>query len=173
MKRLPVTDQRNWTRQAHPNNHCPHSNWWFLLWHRAYLYHFESICQDVLGDPTFRVPYWKWRRSRTFPRRLLTKTVRLLTAHASGHQQQSCSPIRCQDQFRCASVLTSRAVVETLIGNRFQMRRYDWSSVFAVPVQTLVGSHRRTAGKCKRLSASKPQASFRSSSCCYRSHRWP
>jgi hypothetical protein len=40
-----------------------------------------------------------------------------------------------QDEFRCVSVLTSRAVVETIIGNRFQTRRCDCSFVLTVPVQ--------------------------------------
>jgi len=44
-----------------------------------------------------------------------------------------------QDEFRCASVLTSRSVVEALIVNRFQIRRCDCSFVLAVPMQTLVG----------------------------------
>src|ERR1700760_364401 len=41
-----------------------------------------------------------------------------------------------QDEFRCVSVLTSRTVVQTIIGNRFQKRRCDCSFVLTVPVQT-------------------------------------
>ncbi len=41
-----------------------------------------------------------------------------------------------QDEFRCVSVLTSRSVVRTIIGIRFQTRCFDCSFVLAVPVQT-------------------------------------
>src|SRR5688500_14408928 len=38
MRALPSSDPRNWTRQAQIHlNFCPHGNWFFLPWHRAYL----------------------------------------------------------------------------------------------------------------------------------------
>jgi tyrosinase len=61
MKGLPSDDPRNWRQQANiHNNYCPHNNWWFLPWHRAYLYYFENICRDVLQDSSFNLPYWDW-----------------------------------------------------------------------------------------------------------------
>src|SRR5262245_36398145 len=46
MKALPSSDPRNWTRQAQIHfDHCPHGNWYFLPWHRAYLFLFEQICR--------------------------------------------------------------------------------------------------------------------------------
>ncbi|WP_285374233.1 tyrosinase family protein [Pseudomonas sp. lyk4-TYG-107] len=71
MKALDQSDPKNpmsWNNQALIHqNYCPHSNWWFLPWHRAYLFYFESICQSMLGDPDFRLPYWNWTRDRSIP----------------------------------------------------------------------------------------------------------
>ncbi len=69
MQALPAaTDQRNWTNQASIHfNHCPHTNWWLLPWHRAYLVYFERICQKLSGDSTFAIPYWNWTIDQTVP----------------------------------------------------------------------------------------------------------
>lgn len=37
-----------------------HGGWWFLPWHRAYLYFHEQILGELIGDPTFALPYWDW-----------------------------------------------------------------------------------------------------------------
>jgi tyrosinase len=68
MKNLPASDPRNWRQQANiHNNYCPHTNWWFLPWHRAYLYYFEDICRNVLNDPSFTLPYWNWTAEPRIP----------------------------------------------------------------------------------------------------------
>ncbi|WP_408601968.1 tyrosinase family protein [Pseudomonas sp. PLMAX] len=68
MKDREPNDPLSWESQAQIHqNHCPHGNWWFLPWHRAYLFHFESICQKVLSDPSFRLPYWNWTKDRSVP----------------------------------------------------------------------------------------------------------
>jgi hypothetical protein len=41
-------------------NQCPHGNWWFLPWHRAYLFYFERILQWAAEDPTLTLPYWNY-----------------------------------------------------------------------------------------------------------------
>jgi len=61
MKALPATDGRSWQRQAQIHfDHCPHGNWFFLPWHRAYLFYFEQICRELTGEPDFALPYWDW-----------------------------------------------------------------------------------------------------------------
>ena len=61
MLALPPEDPRNWYRHAIIHTlDCPHGNWWFLPWHRAYLGWFERICRDLSGDPHFALPYWDW-----------------------------------------------------------------------------------------------------------------
>ncbi|CAM0911044.1 unnamed protein product [Alopecurus aequalis] len=32
----------------------------FAPWHRMYIYFFERILGDLIGDPTFGLPYWNW-----------------------------------------------------------------------------------------------------------------
>jgi tyrosinase len=41
---------------------CMHGNWWFLPWHRGYLYFFEKIVRKLSGNDTFRLPYWAWEK---------------------------------------------------------------------------------------------------------------
>ncbi len=61
MLQLPPTDPRNWYRNAFVHIFdCPHGNWWFLPWHRAYLGWFERTCRALSGDQTFALPYWDW-----------------------------------------------------------------------------------------------------------------
>jgi tyrosinase len=68
MKNLYPNDRRNWTRQAEIHlNYCPHGNWFFFPWHRAYLFQFEKICQRLTGDPTFGLPYWNWCMTGSIP----------------------------------------------------------------------------------------------------------
>lgn len=68
MKALPASDGRNWTKQAEiHNNKCVHGNWWFLPWHRAYLFYFEAICRKLTGNNDFALPYWNWTTSPSLP----------------------------------------------------------------------------------------------------------
>lgn len=51
---------------------CPHfgqSSANFLVWHRAYLYHFERILRDASGEPELAMPYWNYDEAgqRGFP----------------------------------------------------------------------------------------------------------
>jgi hypothetical protein len=43
-----------------------HSNWFFLPWHRAFLYFHERILQSIVGDH-FRLPVWEWDRCPVVP----------------------------------------------------------------------------------------------------------
>lgn len=68
MLALPMSDPRNWYRQAMVHLFdCPHGNWWFVSWHRGYLLHFEEICRELSGDPEFALPYWDWTREQRVP----------------------------------------------------------------------------------------------------------
>ena len=59
---------RSWTNQARIHqNLCPHGNWFFLPWHRAYLNHFEDICRKLSGDESFALPYWNWTLNPQIP----------------------------------------------------------------------------------------------------------
>lgn len=68
MLALPPEDPRNWYRHAIIHTlDCPHGNWWFLPWHRAYLGWFEQICRDLSRDPHFALPYWDWTAEPKIP----------------------------------------------------------------------------------------------------------
>lgn len=64
-------DPRGWMQQANvhcyncsggfdPSNVEIHGSWWFLPWHRCYLYVHEQILASLINDPTFRLAYWDW-----------------------------------------------------------------------------------------------------------------
>ncbi len=68
MKSLGNSDRRNWSRQAQIHaSFCPHGNWAFLPWHRAYLMYFEKICQKLTNRPDFGLPYWNWSIGSPIP----------------------------------------------------------------------------------------------------------
>lgn len=68
MLAYPADDPRNWYRNALIHTvDCPHGNWWFLVWHRGYLYWFEKICRELSGDPEFAIPYWDWTAEPSVP----------------------------------------------------------------------------------------------------------
>lgn len=41
-------------------NQCKHNSWWFLPWHRAYIFQFEKMLQKYSGDNKLRLPYWDY-----------------------------------------------------------------------------------------------------------------
>ncbi|MEO8265211.1 MAG: tyrosinase family protein [Ilumatobacteraceae bacterium] len=68
MKALPSSDSRNWTNQASIHlNSCTHQNWFFLPWHRIYLFQFEQICATLTGVADFALPYWNWTEQPSIP----------------------------------------------------------------------------------------------------------
>jgi polyphenol oxidase len=78
LKELKSDNPRSWCFQANLHDrHCAHGpgsrprdknaywvqihlGWNFLPWHRAYLYFYESILGELIGDETFALPYWDW-----------------------------------------------------------------------------------------------------------------
>lgn len=72
MKKLPATNPLSWQFQANMHGAlnmdgandawrwCMHGNWYFLPWHRGYIYYFEKIVRKMSGDDGFRLPYWAW-----------------------------------------------------------------------------------------------------------------
>ena len=75
MKAKPAQDPTSWDYQAaihgthapQPpplSNECRHQSWFFVSWHRAYLYYFERLVRAEvirLGGPkTWALPYWNY-----------------------------------------------------------------------------------------------------------------
>lgn len=68
MKSRPASDPLSWDRQARIHqDHCSHGNWFFLPWHRAYLYCFEEIIRELSGMEDFALPYWDWSTFSQIP----------------------------------------------------------------------------------------------------------
>ena len=74
MQALPIKDPRSWDGQASIHlNSCPHNNWFFVTWHRAYLFYFEKLIQQYSGNPKFALPYWDWSMKPEIPPAFLDK----------------------------------------------------------------------------------------------------
>ncbi|KAI3959946.1 hypothetical protein MKX01_030237 [Papaver californicum] len=76
MKALPANHPWNYYQQA--TIHCTycngafdqlntkdallqiHESWFFLPWHRYYVYFWEKILRKLIGDDTFAIPFWNW-----------------------------------------------------------------------------------------------------------------
>jgi tyrosinase len=46
---------------------CPHGDWYFLPWHRAYTLMYEKAAQTLMKNPEFAMPYWNWTEMRDYP----------------------------------------------------------------------------------------------------------
>lgn len=81
MKRRPDTERTSWIYQANIHrtadrpallgwSSCQHGNFFFLSWHRMYLYWFERILRAASGEPTLALPFWNYsdRSQRALPR---------------------------------------------------------------------------------------------------------
>ena len=74
MKKKNATDPTSWAYQAAMHgtdttpakalwNTCQHGSYYFLSWHRMYLYYFERILRKASGDPNFALPYWSYAQA--------------------------------------------------------------------------------------------------------------
>lgn len=71
MRKLPASNPHSLAAQAKIHgDHCAHSTWTFLPWHRPYLSYFEETVRKVSGKEDFALPYWDWSASATIPRAL-------------------------------------------------------------------------------------------------------
>jgi tyrosinase len=74
MKARPVSDPTSWLFQANIHgttdstppafrdvwSTCQHGSFFFLSWHRMYLYYFERILRAASGSADFALPYWNY-----------------------------------------------------------------------------------------------------------------
>lgn len=75
MKELPSSDRFSWIGFANVHGEspfafhlCPHGNWYFVPWHRAYVQMYEVACRKLTGNQDFAMPYWDWTADRLFPK---------------------------------------------------------------------------------------------------------
>ena len=68
MRALPASNPLSWEHHAAVHlNYCPHGNWFFLPWHRAYLHQFEELIRKFSGNEEFYLPYWDWTQNPQIP----------------------------------------------------------------------------------------------------------
>jgi hypothetical protein len=48
-------------------NRCQHGSFFFLSWHRMYIYFFERILRAASGNQNLALPYWRWTTNRRLP----------------------------------------------------------------------------------------------------------
>ncbi len=71
MQAKAATDPTSWIFQANIHgtvdtpadtmwNQCQHGTFFFLSWHRMYLYYFERILRAAAEDPNLTIPYWNY-----------------------------------------------------------------------------------------------------------------
>ncbi|KAI3835066.1 hypothetical protein MKX03_020360 [Papaver bracteatum] len=83
-----------------------HQSWYFLPWHRYYLYFWERILGKFIGDDTFAIPYWNWdsREGMSFPKMYQKSTSPLYdearnTDHYNKLMDYGC-PMKEEDCYR-------------------------------------------------------------------------
>lgn len=74
LKNKPTSDPLNWVNISafHGSRltgykYCPHGDWYFLPWHRAYTAMFERIVRSVTKNDGFAMPYWDWTADPFMP----------------------------------------------------------------------------------------------------------
>jgi hypothetical protein len=110
MQARPASDPTSWTFQAaiHGSyapappgakwNECQHASWYFLPWHRMYLFYFERIVRAAVvenGDDAtlygpFALPYWNYDQAT--PRNTLPMPFRPGTALPNGMTSNPLNP---------------------------------------------------------------------------------
>ncbi|WP_245298668.1 tyrosinase family protein, partial [Methylobacterium platani] len=74
MKRKPASDPLSWVQLAGIHGsldtgfrYCPHGNWYFLPWHRAFTTMYERIVRHLTRNDDFALPYWDWTTNPLMP----------------------------------------------------------------------------------------------------------
>lgn len=120
LKAKDPSDPHNWVNLASIHRYrCPHGNWFFLPWHRAYLHHFERICARAIGDENFALPYWDWTERLTLPTPFLDTS----------------SPLYHPNRQRNSIVSTSAVSAETIDNVVLAPRDFEAFASFRAPDQ--------------------------------------
>jgi tyrosinase len=56
--------------------YCPHGDWYFLPWHRAFMLMYENAVRSLTGHAGFAMPYWDWTVDRNFPQAFSDETYK-------------------------------------------------------------------------------------------------
>jgi len=77
---------------------CQHGSFFFLPWHRAYLYYFERILREASGDENLALPYWNYEKKdqRTIPEPYRSPDVMC----ESWQENEKCNPLYANNSHR-------------------------------------------------------------------------
>jgi hypothetical protein len=60
-------------------NMCQHATWFFLPWHRMYIYGFEAIVRQIVikqgGPSDWALPFWDWTKNPGLPRAFMQRKM--------------------------------------------------------------------------------------------------
>src|SRR6266542_1842373 len=137
MQARPASDPTSWTYQAaiHATfaapppganwNDCQHQSWFFLPWHRMYLYYFERIVRkaviDAGGPAEFALPYWNY--DQPFPGNSLPPAFRTPTL-----PDGTANPLFVPSPRRSAGLMVGGQVPATATSSTVAMSMTDFSS---------------------------------------------
>lgn len=82
MRAKPATQMLSWVGFANQHGnaedfkYCPHGDWYFLPWHRAFVQMYENAAAALTGNPKFAMPYWDWTTLRQLPAAFTDKTYK-------------------------------------------------------------------------------------------------
>lgn len=82
MRAKPSTDLLSWVGFANQHGnaddfkYCPHGDWYFLPWHRAFVQMYENAAATLTKNPKFAMPYWNWTTLRDYPAAFTDKTYK-------------------------------------------------------------------------------------------------
>jgi tyrosinase len=48
-------------------HYCPHGDWYFLPWHRAFTVMYERVIRHLTHNDAFALPYWDWTADPVMP----------------------------------------------------------------------------------------------------------
>ena len=96
-------------------NKCPHFGQCsadFLVWHRAYLYHFERNLRDAAQDADLAVPYWNYSdpAQRVFPAVFASQTLEDGRANPLYHPSRNFAFTSGDSEISARVALAERAV---------------------------------------------------------------
>jgi tyrosinase len=74
MKQMPTSEKFNWVKLSEIHGSrtsgykfCPHGNWYFLPWHRAFTATYERIVRHLTNNNDFAMPFWDWTANPLMP----------------------------------------------------------------------------------------------------------
>ena len=142
MQTRPASDPTSWTYQAaiHATfaappagatwNDCQHQSWFFLPWHRMYLYYFERIVRKAVGDAggpaDFALPYWNY--DKPFPGNTLPPAFRTPTL-----PDGTANPLFVPSPQRRAGLVSGGQVPGTVTSSTNAMSMMNFSSPPLLP----------------------------------------